>query len=155
MTWPKVAFLKSRSSMKQNALFERTPVLDTMLNIISYIYDVRESPSWREHKSMRKLISGPVESDEQPVAHKPCNCQCFTPVPSPLCSICKSDKIDYTSCSSVYNQRHTPSFFLHALSSCYSTVSNKTVDPSSTQGGGVDRWLMVPIIGEGGGAGAR
>lgn len=28
--------------MKQNTLFERTPVLDTMLNIISYIYDVSQ-----------------------------------------------------------------------------------------------------------------
>lgn len=103
---------------------------------------------------MRKLISGPVESDEQPVAHKPCTCQCFTPVPSPLCSICKSDKIDYTSCYSVYSQKHTSSFFLHTLSSCYSTVFDKTVHPSSIQGGGVDRWLMVPIIDEGGGLGS-
>lgn len=135
----------------------RTPVLHTKQNVISlyfYIYDVSGSPSWREHKSMRKLISGPVESDEQPVAHKPCTCQCFTPVPSPLCSICKSDKIDYTSCYSVYSQKHTSSFFPHTLSSCYSTVFDKTLHPSSTQRGGVDRWLMVPIIDEGGGLGS-
>lgn len=62
--------------------------------------------------------------------------------------------MDYTSCYCVYNQRHTLSFFLHPLSSCCSPFSKKAFDPSSMQRGGAERWLMVPIIGEGGGAGA-
>lgn len=63
--------------------------------------------------------------------------------------------VSQTSCSVIYNRRRTSSLFLRALSSCYFTVYNKTVRPSSTRGGGVYSLLMVPIIGLEGGAGAR
>ena len=88
------------------------------------------------------MYSIQVPCDEHWEAHTPRNCQCFTPVPSPLCSI-RRDRLARPLFIKRYT--HCPPF---------STVPNKTMDPSSTRGGGADRWLLVSIIGEGGETGA-
>lgn len=148
--------------MKQNTSFEwwphkeKTPIFAEYYFL--YLWCQRATlPAGEDIKIWETDFGDEVDGDERLVAPKPCYyyCQCVTPVPSLCIQSVRSDKIDYTSCYCVYNQRDTLSFFLHPLSSCYSPSSKKAVGPSSTRRGGVDRWLMVPIIGEGGGAGAR